>query len=431
MFSFILVAVLITVIAIFVLVRPLLKHHETEAHERYQQNIHFARERLAELDQQLDKNSISAQDYEDLKLEIENNLAQDIDLAANEKNTNPHLDSSSNAVTVTLLCCLLPVLATGLYLLTGTPQAISSAVAQSDPNTAVVAGNNGPDARNSEINSLLRSLENRLLEAPDDIQGWTIAARTYQQLGRYPESIRAYRRLVELDDQNPDYFAGLADVSALHAEGLLAGAPASYVEKALSLNPQHPQAMWLAGLAAAQGGESQLALDYWHRLMPLLADFPQQQEELRAVIAQTSGVAATKPNPVSQSKPDAASTQTTAQANPQRNIEVQVSISEAVKSTVNPNATVFVFARAQQGPPAPLAARRLRVSDLPTTIKLSDSDAMMPQLTLSLFEDVVVMARISKSGNPIAQPGDIESLNIETKNNTTTPIKLVIDTVVK
>lgn len=433
MLTFVLVALLITVLSIVFLVRPLLKSPDTEAYERHVQNIHFARERLAELEEQRSSNKLSAQDYDELRQEIEDNLAKDIDLAAEERKSNPQAEGSSNAVVITLLCCLVPVAALGLYVLTGTPTAISMPAAQAANNeNEIVAGNIGADAQNSEINSLLRSLENRLAEDPNDIQGWIIAARTYQQLGKYPESVRAYKQLIELDDSNPDFFAGLADVSALQAGGILAGQPTNYVEKALALDPNHMQAMWLAGLAAAQGGDTALAMDYWNRLMPLLADYPQQQADLRDVMQQTAAAenlpldsnrspqeSAAINSEDEQNKPQVAQSPNAEATQDGPQLTLAVSLDDDLKKQAQASDTVFVFARAKQGPPAPLAVKRLKVSDLPTTVILSSADAMMPQLTLALFEEVVVSARISKSGNPIAQPGDLQSELIELLNTET------------
>lgn len=443
MLTFVLAALAITVLSVLFMVRPLLKSHDTEAYERHTQNIHFARERLAELEEQRSNDAISEDVYNELKSEIEDNLAQDIDLAEEERKTNPQPEGSSNAVAITLLCCLIPVAGLGLYLITGTPSAISLPVAQAaSEQPEIVAGNITADAQNSEINSLLRSLENRLLESPDDMEGWIIAARTYQQLGKYPESVRAYKRLVELDDSNPDFFAGLADVSALAAGGVLAGEPTNFVEKALALEPNHLQAMWLAGLAAAQGGDGPLAMDYWNRLMPLLADFPQQQADLRDVMQQTAaaenmgfdGANGAQANIAAPSTSDEAADEAQPIAAAESEgpmLTLEISLDESLENQAKPSDTVFVFARAKQGPPAPLAAKRLRVSDLPTTVTLSSSDAMMPQLTLAQFEEVVVSARVSKSGNPIAQPGDLQSDLVEMSNSETNSQTLLINQQVK
>lgn len=438
MISFILLALFITAIAVLMLVWPLFRPVDSDSYERHTQNIHFARERLKELEQQLSDAKITADDYEELKLEIETTLANDIDLADSERTqAEESRQSSSNAVVITLLCCLVPISAFILYLLTGTPSAVNNTTVQSTASTATAVTTNNP-AAGAEISDLVKSLEQRLNEQPGDAKGWAVLARTYQQLGRYDEAVAAYQQLEKLDENNADTYAGLADASALQAGGILTGAPSEYVQKALLLNPQHPQALWLAGLAQAQIGQRLEAINYWERLLPLLSEFPQQQAELSDVIAQTKS--ASESGEADLSNEQAANSALTDQAQSSTStgsqsegisISVNVSLSEQIISMTSPSDTVFVFARAKQGPPAPLAVKRLTVGDLPVAVTLSEADAMMPQLTLAQFEEVVLSARVAKSGNPIAQAGDIQSQTIEIRNDIDTPISLTIENIIE
>lgn len=411
MLTFILCVLLLLLLTVSVLIWPLLKSRDSVSYERHTQNIYFARERLSELEQQLHNAAISAEDYEALKLEIETTLAQDIDLSegGESKIKEPH--STSNAVVIALVSCWVPVAAVTTYLLTGTPNVLNHSAA------AVPHQAQNVDAQGTEIDELISSLKQRLVNQPNDTQGWTILARTYQQLGRYAESIEAYQTLLGLQPNNADTYAGLADASALAAGGSLAGKPASYVEKALQLDPNHAQSLWLAGLIKMQSGNSTDALTIWRRLLPMLAQFPQQQAELQSVIEQTEAAAGTAPVKVAEA---AKTNETKAQ------LHVAVSIAPQRRDEVNADDVIFVIARAQQGPPAPLAVKRLTVGDLPASVTLSAADAMMPQLSLDKFDQVAVTARLSRSGNPITQAGDVQSAVINTLNSNSETINLVI-----
>lgn len=429
MTTFVLTAIVLTLLTVFVLIRPLLKQYQGEENQRRAQNIQYARERLTELQVQLESEEITAAEHADFKAEVEANLAADLDLAnASIENVDANSSNVPNAVIVTLVCCLVPFSALGLYLLTGNSQAITGTQMMAPASTAAAGA-----AANADIDSLLGSLEQKLQSNPEDKQGWTVLARTYQQLGRYSDSVKAYKTLLELDPENPDVYAGLADASALQAGGILAGQPANYVHEALKLNAQHPQALWLAGLAEVQDGNHAPALEYWDRLMPLLAEFPQQQAELRDVIRQTADAAnIVRDQSAGSTATDVSSTNTDSDvpsagaAADTIGVSVSATIAPEVEQQVSPDTVVFIFARAQQGPPAPLAVKRLRVSDLPITVRLTAQDAMMPQLSLSLFEDIVVSARISQSGNPIAQPGDFQSELVNTTNTAAETINLLI-----
>jgi len=402
--TFIIIAFLITALTLVLLVLPLVCNRTVIAYERKTQNIHFAKERLAELEQQLNNAAISVTDYEALKLEIENTLAEDIDIA--EQNQQPEtINYGSNTVLIVLLCVFIPLTASLVYLGTGNPKAIAI---QEQAKQA-------PSAE--EVNNLISSIEQRLQAQPNDATGWRVLSRTYLALGRYRQAREGFLKLISIEGETADTLVALAESSAGLVGGELAGEPSEFAERALAIAPQNPQALWLVGLSAAQQGQNEKAIARWTELLPLLSAVPQQQQELRAIIAETASQSIE-----STGTPDS----NTSTASNQANISIRVSLSESALASSTDNDVVFVFARAQNGPPAPLAAKRLRVSDLPTTITLSDNDAMLPQFKLSLFEDITITARISKSGEPIAKKGDIQSKAIATKNNIEQTIELLI-----
>ncbi|MFT5610161.1 MAG: cytochrome c-type biogenesis protein CcmH [Polaribacter sp.] len=428
MLSFILIAVLITLLTLVLLVRPLLKTRSSFSYERQAQNIHFAKERLQELEQQLNNASISAADYEALKLEIESTLALDIDLTEEaQKPSEPAIDGR-NRLLIGLLCIVVPLASLAIYNITGTPAVLSA-------QTTGVAPQAGGNAQTADVESMLSALEDKLEENPNDIQGWAMLARSYYALGRYRDAIKANAKLLELGGDNPDVYAAMADSSALLAKGVLAGQPSLYIEKALALQDDHPQALWLAGLAAAQTSNGDLARQYWNKLLPLLDGALAQQQELQTIIDQSFNFSDPASSPEKTATPtdnnnnDAASVALEGTAGP--SLSIRVSIDDALNSQVTTSDVVFVFARAKQGPPAPLAVRRLTVADLPANITLSDSDAMMDQFKLSRFDEVLVSARVAKSGNPIAQAGDFQSVLFETQTSNAGLIDLTISKLVE
>lgn len=415
MTTFIIAAAIITLIALGILVLPLLRTRNTVSYERQAQNIHYAKERQEELEAQLKNASISATDYEALKLEIESTLAHDIDIANNSTEKQTDGPRQSNKLVITLLAIFLPISALGFYLIVGTPESINP-VSQAQPSQ-------------DQIQNLVSGLEKRLEETPNDLEGWQLLSQTYLTLGRYADAQRGYQRVLELGGETAHAYASLADATALASDGQITDEVSKYVQRALAINRDNRQALWLAGLGAAQIGDQVTAKTYWNRLVPLLDDAPQQQEELRTIIRDNFGDQPSD-NIASQEQPiqSPASEATTA---PQTGLTVKVSLGSEVAQLADANDFVFIFAKAKQGPPAPLAVKRLRVADLPTTVTLSDSDAMVAPMTLSKFEDVVISARVSKSGQPIAQTGDLQSKIVATKNTATETIELTISAIVK
>ena len=410
MTPFIIVAAIITLVALGLLILPLLRTRNTVSYKRQAQNIHFAKERLEELEAQLKNASISATDYEALKSEIESTLAHDIDVANNSTDEQTDGPRKSNKLAIGLLSIFLPLSALGFYLMVGTPEAIVP-VTQGQPTQ-------------EQVQSLISDVEKRLEENPDDLEGWQVLSQTYLSLGRYSDAQKGFQRVLELGGETAHAYASLADATALASGGQITEEVSEYIQRALVINPNNRQALWLAGLGAAQTGDKVNAKLHWGRLVPLLDDAPQQQEELRGIIRDNFG---------DQPAEKIASEGSTADviASPQPGLVVSVSLSAEISQLAQANDFVFIFARASQGPPAPLAVKRLRVSDLPTTVTLNDSDAMVAPMTLSKFEDVVVSARVSKSGQPIAQTGDLQSAVVATKNTATETIELTISNIVK
>jgi cytochrome c-type biogenesis protein CcmH len=410
MTSFIIAAAVITLISLGILIMPLLRTRNTVSYERQAQNIHYAKERLEELEEQLKNASISATDYEALKLEIESTLAHDIDIVNNSSDTQVAGPRRSNKMAIGLLSIFLPLSAIGFYLIVGTPEAIDP-VSQSRPSQ-------------EQVDNLIGDIEKRLEENPNDLEGWQIISQTYLSLGRYADAKKGYQRVLTLGGETAFAYASLADATALAASGQITEEASEYVQRALTIDADNRQALWLAGLGAAQTGEQLMAKQYWSRLIPLLDDAPQQQQELRDIIRDNFGDSPIASVPIEEPGQDTA-------AIGQVGLTVTVSLSADVTELAEANDFVFIFARALQGPPAPLAVKRLRVADLPTTVTLSDSDAMVAPMMLSKFEDVVVSARVSMSGQPMAQAGDLQSATVATKNTNKETIQLNISNIVK
>jgi cytochrome c-type biogenesis protein CcmH len=434
---FIICAAAITLISVLILIRPMLKPKGTVSYERHAQNIHFAKERMVELEEQLKNASISAEEYEALKFEIESNLALDIDIDVDvDKPTNKDFNTSeSNGVIIALLACIIPFSALILYQITGTPKALSfpqDSTQRSVPVNSSSETKAAPEMP-ADIETMVSALEERMKNSPEDLQGWTMLARSYASMGRYADAIRANEHILKVGGENADILTALADSTALELGGRLAGKPMELVNRALRLNGQHPHALWLAGLGAAQIGKLDDAKRHWNDLLPLLANQPGQQEELRDVMRKTFGTdnTATSSPELASQQPLPSSTNTTDdKLAATASVSVYVTIDQNLLAQSSPSDLVFVFARAQSGPPAPLAVKRITVADLPVRINLSDADSMIPQFKLSMFDEVSISARVAKSGNPVAQPGDFQSIPTMAKSSDNAVIELEINQVV-
>ncbi|HEX6706455.1 MAG TPA: hypothetical protein VF169_16980 [Albitalea sp.] len=253
-----------------------------------------------------------------------------------------------------------------------------------------------PDAQ--QVAALIDQLAERLKARPDDAQGWQLMARAQSALGRTAEAVDSYRKAARLRPDDATILADLAVAIAVADKNAVQGEPVQLVERALKLDARNVRALAFAGMLAFDRKDYPGAVRYWETLSQVEpADSP-FAGQIRGSIAQARQLAG---------MPPAAEAAAPAPAGGGR-VSGTVTLSPRLAGKVAPGDTVFVFARAVEGPRVPLAILRKQVKDLPLQFTLDDSMAMSPAAKLSSAGKVVVGARISKSGNAMPQPGDLQ-----------------------
>jgi cytochrome c-type biogenesis protein CcmH len=248
---------------------------------------------------------------------------------------------------------------------------------------------------------MVTGLAARLKQQPDDAEGWVMLGRSYKYLKQFQKASDAFAQAHRLLGDQTDLLLQYADTQAMANGGSLAGKPSELVYKAVKQSPDHQTALWLAGMAKAESGAYSEALQYWQRLKKILPADSESYQELMGLIAKVqaqspdSGVA--KPEEVTSAKV----------ATKNAEVQVKVSLSQGIKEKAEPEHTVFIYAQALNGPKMPLAIVREQVKNLPITVVLSDQQAMSPMMKLSSFEQVKLIARISKTGSAMPQKTDL------------------------
>jgi cytochrome c-type biogenesis protein CcmH len=294
---------------------------------------------------------------------------------------------------------VLAVAAAG-YAVYGTPGAWRGVpVAQSEEEAG--AGHGGAA---EQIAAMVAKLEQRMKDQPDDAEGWSMLGRSYSAMGRYPEAVTAFKRVAALKPKDAQALADQADAVAMAAGRKLAGEPTQLIARALELDPKNLKALALAGTIAFDANDFAKAAQLWTTAVSVAEPGSELERNLQSGVAEARSRAGLPPAPVASASAPAATAAATAGAS----LAGQVDIAAALKAKASPDDTLFVFARAVEGPRMPLAILRKQVKDLPLTFTLDDSMAMNPAMRLSTASQVIVGARISKSGNAIAQPGDLQ-----------------------
>jgi len=339
---------------------------------------------------------------------------------------------------VTLTATL--VVALSGYLLTGRPDAIDGSPSMAAAPDSAEEGQ--PQPSPEQIAEMVQRLADRLKDRPEDVEGWTMLARSYLVLGRLEEAVQASERVLKLKPNDAQALADHADVLAMRSGRVLEGEPVKLIERALKLDPDNVKALALAGAAAFDRGDGLEAARLWDRVAllgppgsPLVDQAREGAAEARKMAAERaasgSGMRPVGPMAAQQAQAPQAQPQAAGQATAQvgattppanqkgtvagPTVRGTVTLSAALKAQARPEDTVFVFARNAEGGPGggrmPLAILRLQVKDLPASFTLDDSLAMGPGMGLSSAQQVVVGARISRSGQAMPQPGDLEGLS--------------------
>ncbi len=350
-------------------------------------------------------------------------IAEELLATIENEQEQPAATSRAGALVVALL---VPLLALGMYAWLGSPELVDGGAAR----TAAAPASHG--AGGMTMAQAIAKLEERLREDPDNAEGWYMLARSYVAEKQYGNAARAMERVVALEgEKDPNLLLQYADALAMANDGRVAGKPAEFVHKALKLKPDYPEALWLAGIAASQSDNLADAIVYWRKAVALLDDQPESQAELKKQIEIAEEKLVSLGGAVPPAETAAASSlqQEPANAASGASISVTVALSPTLADKVSPDDAVFIYARAASGPPMPLAATRTSVARLPVTVTLDDSQAMMPQMKLSSFPQVIVGARVSKSGQATPQPGDLEGITDPVAPTSTPKVKVIIDSV--
>ena len=394
------VVVCIIVAMAFVL-PPLLRTRAAEGKAaRRDVNIAVYRDQMREIEADRTSGLISEAQFQTARTELEARLADD----ALTPDEGPEPGRVSSRTLGYTLGAVLPAAALALYFWLGNPTSlIAIADAQSDsPHPAMAAAPGEHD-----FMELVRKVEEKTRANPDDGEAWAMLAKTYGVMERWSEALPAFEKATRLVPQDASVLSGYAEALAITSGRVLTGRSMDLVRKALEIDPDDMKGLELAGIHAYQQQDFAQAAIYFKRLHQLLPPESPYAQEILAAQKETEhlaqvGVAGLEPP----DNPPAAADQAAPVAQGAV-IKGRIDIAPALKSRLAATDVLFLFARSGQSGP-PVAAVRASASQLPFEFELDDSTAMNPGNTLSQYKQVTLVARVSRSGNPMAQPGDLE-----------------------
>lgn len=409
MTGFVALALLLLALALGLLAWPLLRRTAASPAELSSRQLTAAvyRDKLAELDQDLAAGSLSQADYEHSRNELQRRLLED---SAEGAATGPAAASAaprSKGLTVAL-ATLLPVAAIGLYMVLGTPAALD----ETNPH--------GQRFSQSDIEKMVGELAARLETQPDDHRGWAMLGRSYKMMGRFDDAAKAYARTGPMLETSAELLVDYAD-SVAAAVDRFDEKSLALLDRALKLEPDNAQGLWMRGSAAFEAGRFAAAITDWERLQALL---PPDSDDARTIAGnlaearRRAGAApvekaavGTAPGPVAA----AASSAATAAAPRAGHIEGRVELAPELAARVAAGDMLMVVARPADGNRLPAAVLRVPAAGFPAAFRLDDSQAMTADRKLSAFQDVLLEARVSRKGQARVEPGDLVGEGVPVK----------------
>lgn len=385
---FVVLAALFAAVALAFVLPPLLRPARPAAQAaRDDVNAVIYREQLAELRAERERGAMGEDQFQRAVRDLERRIVAEAGAVAAAAPRGPH------ALAAVVVALAIPLVAGVGYWRLGVPGALQ-------PGATEAAVPPGP----GELNDMVEKLWDRLQKSPGDPDGWALLGRSLSALGQYDRAAQAFSRAAQLLPNDANVLADYADALAVTRGRKLEGEPMVLARRALAADPQHLKALALVGAGEFQAGNHAAAAGYWKKVLALVPPESEFARQLQASLEEAQRLAGAGGGPAA----PAAKAPAKQAAHKPAALSGTVSLDPKLAAAAAPGDIVFVIARPADGGRMPLAVARTTVSALPYRFTLDDSMAMAAGSKLSEQAKVVVVARISKSGQPMSQKGDLE-----------------------
>ena len=400
-----LIASTMTLLILGLLLWPLLKRTTKVATGEQEKTLSIFRQQFAELGQDLANGVLTNELYQQARRELERRLLEETGTTETTP-TRGQRQVSSRPVAFAL-AVIVPAVSGLLYWELGNPLAITQPTA-----AELSAQRSSEDAHPSAeaLDALVDRLKQKMEENPNDGVGWVLLARSYVRMGRHSEAVPIFEKAAKLIPDDAQLLADYADTLGVVHGRKLEGRPEALIQQALKIDPRNIKALMLAGTVAFNRKNYARAAKDWEQAranLPADVD-PEMTQQLTAAITEAQNRLGGGQETMPAYAESAAPAQPAGQTGQPRAIRGTVTVAPSLAGKGSSTDTLFVFAREMSGPPMPVAIVRATKKDLPFTFQLDDSTSPMPSRKLSGAGTVVIVARLSKSGQAMPQSGDLE-----------------------
>jgi len=432
-----LLSLLMLLVAVVIVIFPLLRARASEAVAYKDSNLGLYDDKLAELEADLGEGRIDHEQYQLARQEIDRELLQDIPTESRETASIHYAKQIKRQPGLAVMISVfLPMVSLLVYMKLGmhasTEMRHAQAQVQAQSQAQAQAPGQAQQSQNAgSLEEMAGKLARRLQQNGGSQEDWAMLGRAYKHLGQYASSVKAFEQAVAMAPK-AQLMIEQSESMALGNNQRFTPEARALVMRAFELEPDNLNVLWFAGVAEFQAGNYRNSIEHLSRLSEQGENDPELERSLRLYIdkARNALVAAGETVPTSD---DILGTTAVSKdvATGGASLQVKVDVNNDVRSRFSAGDTVFIYAKAAAGPKMPLAAQRLTLAQLPTTVTLDDSMAMMEGMNMSAFGNVVVSARVSTTGSAIAKAGDyIGQFNVEDVTQAEM-VEIQIDTLVQ
>jgi cytochrome c-type biogenesis protein CcmH len=393
MTGFIVGASLLLLVTVGLLAWPLLRRAAPASVSTRQLTAAVYRDKLAELDQDLAAGSLAPSDHELSRAELQRRLLEDSSAAADAPLTGAGQVLPRSKALVLPLVTLLPVAAIALYAVLGSPAALDGT-------------SQAQRFSKSEIEKMVAGLAAKLEQEPENHKGWAMLARSYKMMGRFNEAVQAYAKTGPMLDSSAELLVDYADAVAAAADGFTEES-LKLLDRALKLDPNNAQGLWMRGSAAFEARQFDRAIADWEKLLALVEPGSDDARTIEGNLAQArekggkpaGAKAGAATAPTSAAQPAAAASGAS--------IQGRVELAPELAKSLGPDAVLMIIARPTDGGRMPVAVLKQPVAGFPAAFTLDDRQSLVAERKLSGLSEVLLEARVSRSGQAKAEPGDL------------------------
>jgi cytochrome c-type biogenesis protein CcmH len=333
-----------------------------------QSNIDLGKQRKLELQTDLDQGLIDQEQFNQALEEISSTLALELNQTSAKK-----LNKSNGNIWIGLVTIILPIFTISVY------QNLSNYT----PASKIATISSEPLSLEDSVTKVRQHLQ----ENPKDVEAWKMLGLSYFELNKIQESIKAYEQAYQIDPKDPRLLVEYASTMISANDDKFTGRPVELIKQALEIDPNAPDALYLAGMFAVSVQDFDLAKALWGKALIALPEQSVDRQALVSILQELSRVES---------------------GNISNTVTVNVKISDAILSTRSPEDFLMIYAKAAQGRPVPIAIQKLPIKAFTGQVVLSDMNSVMSEKLLSQHDQALIVVRLSATGSAMKQPDDLQ-----------------------